>query len=84
MTTHQHRHSHNHLPLWLVTCLLASIATFLLWTERHGSQRLGALPYLLLLACPLLHLAVHRAYLRRPHSSGAPADREAGRRGSSR
>lgn len=64
-TDHPHR---SRLPLWLVTCLLASIATFLLWTERHGSQRLGLLPYLLLLACPLLHLAVHRAYLRRPHS----------------
>lgn len=72
MTTSPHPHpARLRLPLWLVTCLLASIATFLLWTERHGSQKLGVLPYLLLLACPLLHLAVHRAYLRRPRTGGA-------------
>jgi hypothetical protein len=63
-----------------VTCLLASIATFLLWTERHGSQKLGALPYLLLLACPLLHLAVHRAYLHRPHPDGGHERDDTGRR----
>ena len=72
MTTSPHpHHSRSRLPLWLVTCLLASIGAFLLWTERNGSQRLGVLPYLLLLACPLLHLVVHRAYLHRPPADGA-------------
>lgn len=31
------------------------IAAFFLWTE-HRAHVLGALPYLLLLACPLMHL----------------------------
>ncbi|HEV8397155.1 MAG TPA: DUF2933 domain-containing protein [Vicinamibacterales bacterium] len=43
-------------------CLIAvlfSIAVTLLWNE-HESHFLGILPYLLLLACPLLHLFGHR------------------------
>jgi hypothetical protein len=43
-------------------CLMAvlfSIAVILLWQE-HESHFLGILPYLLLLACPLLHLFGHR------------------------
>jgi hypothetical protein len=31
------------------------IAAFFLWTE-HRAHLLGALPYLLLFACPLMHL----------------------------
>jgi hypothetical protein len=31
------------------------IAGFFLWTE-HRAHLMGALPYLLLLACPLMHL----------------------------
>lgn len=65
-TTHQHRHSRLRFPLWLLTCLLASVAIFLLWTDRQGTRQLGVLPYLLLLAVPLLHIGLHRAYIRRP------------------
>ena len=36
----------------------AAIALFFLWTE-HRAHFLGALPFLLLLACPLLHLLHH-------------------------
>lgn len=32
-----------------------AVALFLLWQE-HRAHLLGALPYLLLLACPLMHL----------------------------
>jgi hypothetical protein len=85
MTSSSHPHpSRPRLPLWLVTCLLASTGTFLLWTERQGSQKLGALPYLLLLACPVLHLAVHRAYPRRPPRGSAREHDEGGPRGASR
>jgi len=35
-----------------------AIAVFFLWTE-HRAHLLGALPFLLLLACPLLHLFHH-------------------------
>ena len=33
----------------------AAIAGFFLW-EEHKAHLLGALPYVLLLACPLMHL----------------------------
>ena len=43
------------------------IAGFFLWTE-HRAHVLGALPYLLLLACPLMHL-LHRGH-HHGHSGG--------------
>ena len=39
---------------WVFFGFLA-IALFFLW-EEHKAHLLGALPYLLLLACPLMHL----------------------------
>jgi hypothetical protein len=41
--------------------LFAGIAVFFLW-EEHEAHFLGALPWLLLLACPLLHLFMHRGH----------------------
>ncbi len=43
---------------WLV---LAGVAGWLLWAE-HRAHLLGALPYLLLLACPLMHVFMHRGH----------------------
>ena len=40
---------------WLV---LAAVAGWFL-REEHRAHLLGALPYLLLLACPLMHLFMH-------------------------
>ncbi len=37
------------------------IATFFLWKE-HRPHFLGALPWVLLLLCPILHLFMHRAH----------------------
>ena len=37
---------------------IATLGAYLLWT--HTSHLLAAVPYLLLLACPLLHLFGHR------------------------
>lgn len=42
---------------WTLLGFIA-IAAFFLFTE-HRAHVLGALPYLLLLACPLLHLFMH-------------------------
>jgi hypothetical protein len=42
---------------WVLVGFLA-VAAFFLWTE-HRAHLLGALPYLLLLACPLMHLFHH-------------------------
>jgi hypothetical protein len=38
-----------------------AVAGFFLLTE-HRAHVFGALPYLLLLACPLLHLFMHRGH----------------------
>ena len=47
------------LPLWLGFCVFLAIAVFFLW-EEHSAHILGAVPYLLLLACPLLHIISKR------------------------
>lgn len=46
------------IPFWLGVCLFAAIAVFFLWGE-HEAHILGALPWLILLACPLIHLFMH-------------------------
>jgi hypothetical protein len=42
-------------------CLFAVIALFFLWDE-HKAHILGALPYVLLLLCPLIHVFMHRGH----------------------
>lgn len=42
---------------WVFGGFLA-VAIFFLWTE-HRAHLLGVLPYLLVLACPLMHLFHH-------------------------
>ena len=49
------------MPWLLGFCLLLAIALFFLW-EEHRAHILGVLPYLLLLACPLIHLFMHRGH----------------------
>ena len=43
----------------LVLLVFIAIAAFFMWTE-HRAHLLGALPWLLVAACPLLHLFMHR------------------------
>lgn len=43
---------------WSVTLGVAALGLYLFWT--HTGHVLAAAPYLLLLACPLLHLFGHR------------------------
>jgi len=59
---------------WAFAGFLA-LAAFLLVAE-HRAHLLGFLPWLLLIACPLLHLFMHRGH-GRPSSAGkdpAPGD----------
>jgi hypothetical protein len=42
-------------------CAFLAIAAYFLWTE-HRAHVMGALPYLLLLACPIIHLLMHRSH----------------------
>jgi hypothetical protein len=46
---------------WLALCVFLAIAAFFLW-EEHRAHLLGALPYLIVLACPLMHLFMHRGH----------------------
>jgi hypothetical protein len=47
------------IPVWLGFCAFLAIALFFLWQE-HSAHILGVVPYLLLLACPLMHYFMHR------------------------
>ena len=56
---------HEHEPRrglvnWALLGFLAIAAFFLL--SEHRANALGVLPYLLLLACPLMHLFMHRGH----------------------
>lgn len=56
--THDHRHARRLAVGWW---FFAAVALFYLLTE-HRAHFLGALPYLLLLACPLMHLFMHHGH----------------------
>jgi hypothetical protein len=43
---------------WVVTLAFAALGAYLLW--NHTGHLALALPYLFLLACPLMHLFGHR------------------------
>lgn len=59
-----HQHGSNEQPdsrwKWALAGFLA-VAAFFLWTE-HRAHLLGVLPYLLILACPLMHIFHHRGH----------------------
>ncbi len=50
---------------WICAAFLV-IAGFFLITE-HTAHLFGILPWLFLLACPLLHMLSHRGHGRHPH-----------------
>lgn len=54
-------HAPFRIPIWLGACLFTAIALFFLW-EEHEAHILGALPYLLFLLCPFIHLFMHRGH----------------------
>ena len=57
------------IPFWLGACAFLVIAMFFLW-EEHRAHILGALPYVLLVACPLLHVFMHRGHGGTPGQQG--------------
>jgi hypothetical protein len=48
-------------PITVGVCIFLAIAGFFLW-EEHRAHLLGILPYLLLAACPVVHLLMHRGH----------------------
>jgi len=55
---------------WLV---LAAVAGWFLWTE-HRAHLLGFLPYVVLLACPLMHVFMHHGHGHGSHHRHGGAD----------
>lgn len=54
---------------WIPVGIFLAVAGYFLWQD-HRLHILGVLSYLLLLACPLLHLFMHRG-----HNHGGGRDR---------
>ena len=76
-----------HTPLFRTrggVALLVFLATagFYLATE-HTAHLLGALPFLLFIACPLMHLFMHHGHHRHNHGSESSARRTDGHPGGS-
>ena len=45
---------------WLTVGLMVAFIAAFYFLREHWGHVLGAWPYLLLLACPLIHLVMHR------------------------
>ncbi|MCK6432767.1 MAG: DUF2933 domain-containing protein [Aquabacterium sp.] len=72
------RHDDDPPPFWrsrfgLGWLVLAAVAGWFLWTE-HRAHLLGFLPYLFLLACPLMHLFMHRGHHHGSHHGRGPSN----------
>ena len=63
---------------WALMGFLA-VAAFFLWTE-HRAHLLGALPYLLILACPLMHFFHHGGHAHRNHQPDATSSADGNKR----
>ena len=57
----------------IATLVAVSILGFLIY-EGHGAHLLGYLPYLLILACPLMHIFMHGGH--GGHGGGHGGDRD--------
>jgi hypothetical protein len=58
---HEHRPDKQYPRMRGVLLGFFAIAAFFLLSE-HRAHALGALPFLLLLACPLMHIFMHRGH----------------------
>lgn len=60
-----------HLAGRIALCVFFAAAAFFLWTENRAYV-LGALPYALLLLCPLAHAFMHGRHRHRHHAAAEP------------
>lgn len=84
MNTHDHGPHEGEQPATAGTSrariafvIFLAIALFFLVTE-HRAHFLGVLPYLLILACPLMHLFHHGGHGAGRHDSASAAERQTG------
>ena len=77
-----HNHEENTEPgsFWrsryaLGYLVIGAVAAYFLLTE-HLAHVVGALPFLLLLACPLMHVFMHHGHHHGHHHGAAGADTE--------
>ncbi|AOJ58001.1 hypothetical protein AQ477_16810 [Burkholderia thailandensis] len=70
MSAPRRSHSHRRSRIVIGMLLLGATAAFV-WLPRHRYHVLGFLPYLLLLACPLAHVFMHRGHRHRDASGNA-------------
>ncbi len=61
------------VPWWLIALGFVAIAVFFMW-EEHQAHILGALPYLIFAACPLMHLVMHRGHHGHGHHGSGDRD----------
>lgn len=72
---HSHNHSKNNNTSWLfsrtgvATIVAVSVLGFLIYTG-HGAHLLGWLPFLLIAACPLMHIFMHGGHGGHQHGGG--------------
>ena len=81
VTSNETTHGSARFPIGLACAVFAAIAVYFLWDEHEAHLR-GALPYVLLLACPVMHLFLHRSHSdpsspHQAHGSQAHTDRRA-------
>ncbi|WP_175939167.1 DUF2933 domain-containing protein [Caballeronia sp. BCC1704] len=74
--------SHDASPFWKSRGAIAllgfgAIAAFFMFSE-HRAHFLGVLPYLLFLACPLMHLFMHHGHGHQNGGGTRPADVQGG------
>jgi hypothetical protein len=62
-------------PAGRALALVVAVGGFYLVTE-HTAHLFGALPYLFLLACPLMHVFMHRGHGHKGHGQHRSSDDE--------
>ena len=80
---HQHEHeSAHHSSLrdllysrtGIATCVAVAVLGFLIYTD-HTAHLLGLAPYLLILACPLMHIFMHGGHHHQHRQDSARVDK---------
>jgi hypothetical protein len=58
-----------HLPIGVALVVFIAIAVFFLWSE-HKAHIMGAVPYVFVLLCVVMHFLMHRGHGKGHHGGG--------------